>query len=155
MIVNKDKPSDFEKRHASHLQEFIRDTGTIIKLATMEEVKYKDKDGIEYTVFIIIAQVGLYWAKISMDEYMKFNVLNAKHIEDIDGNLVFPSELRIVSSTNRLNQSGSEYYYYKAYSGHPEYSKQNGLSHLELTQSAQIPGHNYSLVQDYTVEVVD
>lgn len=148
------EPTEFDIRSAPHLQENIRSVGSIITIADVLSNSYADEHGVEYSEFSLITSIDNRWIRISMEEYLKFNITNGEHHADVDDNMVFPGQLQIISSVNRKDMSGDEYYYYKAYKGQFDYSKLGGISHHKLITTEQYPEHRYGKVQDYTVKIV-
>lgn len=149
------EPNEFDIRSAPHLQENVRRLGSKVIIAQVLDHEYKDSDGLKYTEFSLIAAVDNKWIRISMEEYLKSTITNGEHYVDLDGELQFPSELEIVSSCNRTDIRGNEYFYFKAYKGQFEYSKQNGILHHALISTDLYPEHRYGKVQDYTFKIVE
>ena len=87
---------------------------------------------------------------IPIREYIRFTVQNGD-LYDSDGDLIFPNEFVIVSSSDRRDRTGDVMYPIYAYNAFEDQSNENRFDYIELKESGIKEGNKYEPVQDYVI----
>lgn len=96
-------------------------------------------------------------ASLPMGEIHRFNFTpDSEKLVASEGETVqLRTKFKIVSSENRLNQSGEIMYVPAAYKRADEFFRdENRITYQELIASGPKKDHNYDPIQDYTIEVL-